>query len=171
MPTASVRTEGSMSEGILTVLKFCFLALLYLFLFRVVRLTVREMREPKPVAEVMAPAAPVAPPPPKRARRSERRSSALRLRILEPTSRQGETHSLDQEVTVGRGGGCAIVLTEDSYVSQLHARLFQQNGDPYVEDLGSTNGTFVNGNQIGTATKLKRGDRVQFGQTVTEVVR
>ena len=161
-----------MSEGILTVLKFCFLALLYLFLFRVVRLTVREMREPKPAAEVMAPAAPAAPPPaPKRSRRSSGRSAALKLRLLEPASRQGETHDLDQELTVGRGGGCAIVLTEDTYVSQVHARLFQQGGDAYVEDLGSTNGTFVNGNQIGTATKLTRGDRVQFGQTVTEVVR
>lgn len=157
-----------MSEGILTVLKFCFLALLYLFLYRVVRLTVREMRAPAPAAEV-AVAAPA--PAPKKARRGAAKASGLKLRIIEPAARQGETHGLEQEVTVGRGGGCAIVLTDDGYVSQLHARVFQQNGDAYVEDLGSTNGTFVNGKQVTGATRLKRGDRVQFGQTIVEMVR
>jgi hypothetical protein len=152
-----------MSEAVLTVLKFCFLALLYLFLYRVVRLTLRELRAPALSAEPAAPAA-----PPRRERRPEPRG-ALRLRIVEPAARRGETHTIDREVTVGRGGGCALVLRDDTYVSQLHARLFQQNGEGYVEDLGSTNGTFVNGRQITGATRLKRGDRVQFGQTLAEV--
>jgi hypothetical protein len=155
-----------MSEAVLTVLKFCFLALLYLFLYRVVRLTVRELRAPALTAEPAA--APQAPP--RRERRAEPRGG-LRLRIVEPASRKGETHTIDREITVGRGGGCALVLSDDTYVSQLHARLFQQNGEGYVEDLGSTNGTFVNGKAIDSATQLKRGDQVQFGQTVAEVVR
>ncbi len=154
-----------MSEAVLTVLKFCFLALLYLFLFRVVRLTVRELRAPALSAQ--PPAAPPAAPP-RRERRPEPRG-ALRLRIIEPAARRGETHTIDREVTVGRGGGCALVLNDDTYVSQLHARLFQQNGEGYVEDLGSTNGTYVNGKQIAGVTRLKRGDHVQFGQTVAEV--
>jgi pSer/pThr/pTyr-binding forkhead associated (FHA) protein len=153
-----------MSEAALTVLKFCFLALLYLFLYRVVRLTLRELRAPALSAQpATAPAA-----PPRQERRAEPRT-ALRLRIIEPAARRGETHTIDREVTVGRGGGCALVLSEDTYVSQLHARLFQQNGEGYVEDLGSTNGTYVNGKQISGATRLNRGDRVQFGQTVAEV--
>ncbi len=49
--------------------------------------------------------------------------------------------------------------------------MFQQNGEGYVEDLGSTNGTYVNGKQINGVTRLKRGDQVQFGQTVAEVVK
>jgi hypothetical protein len=156
-----------MSEAVLTVLKFCFLALLYLFLFRVVRLTVRELRAPALSAQ--PPAAPPAPAPaPRRERRSEPRG-ALRLHIIEPAARRGETHTIDREVTVGRGGGCALVLNDDTYVSQLHARLFQQNGEGYVEDLGSTNGTYVNGKQIAGVTRLARGDHVQFGQTVAEV--
>ncbi|HMG28048.1 MAG TPA: FHA domain-containing protein [Acidimicrobiia bacterium] len=154
-----------MSEAVLTVLKFCFLALLYLFLYRVVRLTVRELRAPALSAQ---PAAAPAAATPRRERRPEPRT-ALRLRIIEPAARRGETHTIDREVTVGRGGGCALVLSEDTYVSQLHARLFQQNGEGYVEDLGSTNGTFVNGKQITGVTRLKRGDHVQFGQTVAEV--
>ncbi|HKA92216.1 MAG TPA: FHA domain-containing protein [Acidimicrobiia bacterium] len=154
-----------MSEAVLTVLKFCFLALLYLFLYRVVRLTLRELRAPALTAQ---PAGAPPPAPPRRERRSESRA-AWRLRIVEPAARRGETHTIDREVTVGRGGGCALVLTDDTYVSQLHARLFQQNGEGYVEDLGSTNGTYVNGKQIAGVTRLKRGDRVQFGQTVAEV--
>ena len=156
-----------MSEAVLTVLKFCFLALLYLFLYRVVRLTLRELRAPALTPE---PAGVPTAAPPRRERRPEPRA-ALRLRILEPASRRGETHTIDREVTVGRGGGCALVLSDDTYVSQLHARLFQQNGEGYVEDLGSTNGTYVNGKQISAVTRLKRGDQVQFGQTVAEVVK
>lgn len=156
-----------MSEAVLTVLKFCFLALLYLFLYRVVRLTLKELRAPALTAE--AAAAPTAARP-RRERRPEPRAS-LRLRVLEPAARRGETHTIDREVTVGRGGGCALVLNDDTYVSQLHARLFQQNGEGYVEDLGSTNGTYVNGKQINGVTRLKRGDHVQFGQTVAEVTK
>ena len=156
-----------MPESVLTVLKFCFLALLYLFLYRVVRLTVRELRAPALTAQ---PAGVPQAAPPRRERRSEPRGG-LQLRILEPAPRRGETHTIDREVTVGRGGGCALVLNDDTYVSQLHARLFQQNGEGYVEDLGSTNGTYVNGKQIKGVTRLKRGDQVQFGQTVAEVVK
>jgi hypothetical protein len=157
-----------MSEAVLTVLKFCFLALLYLFLFRVVRLTLRELRAPAVTAA--APAAPQPAPPPRRERGPDARG-ALRLRIVEPAGRRGETHVIDRELTVGRGAGCAIVLADDTYVSQLHARLFQQNGEGYVEDLGSTNGTYVNGKPTTGATRLRRGDQVQFGQTVAEVVK
>src|ERR671911_1095682 len=152
-----------MSEAVLTVLKFCFLALLYLFLFRVVRVVVLEMRSPAPAA-VPAPGAAASEP-----RKKERRGGALRLRLLEPAGRKGEVWTIPEEVTVGRGGGCGIVLADDTYVSTLHARLFQSNGETHVEDLGSTNGTFVNGRRLGTgATRLKRGDQVQFGQTVAE---
>jgi hypothetical protein len=157
-----------MSEAVLTVLKFCFLALLYLFLYRVVRLTLRELRAPAVTAGSPVPPA-AAPAPPRRERKPER--GGLRLRIVEPAGRQGETHAIDRELTVGRGAGCAIVLGDDTYVSQLHARLFQQNGEGYVEDLGSTNGTFVNGKAITGATRLRRGDQVQFGQAVVEIVR
>jgi hypothetical protein len=155
-----------MSEAVLTVLKFCFLALLYLFLARVVRVVVLELRSP--AAEVSGGGAPAAAP--RRDKRSEGRGT-LRLRLLEPSPRKGEVIPIPAEVTVGRGGGCGIVLADDTYVSTLHARLFQQNSQAFVEDLGSTNGTFVNAKRITSPTRLKRGDQVQFGQTVAEVIR
>jgi hypothetical protein len=155
-------------ESVLTILKFCFLALLYLFLFRVVRVVVLEMRAPAPTPIDAVPppaAAPAARPP------SSRGRGPSRLRIVEPTARRGETFALVDELTVGRGGGCGIVLGDDTFVSQVHARMYRRDGDVYVEDLGSRNGTFVNGQQIGGATRLRRGDQVQFGSTVAEALK
>lgn len=152
-----------MPESVLTILKFCFLALLYLFLYRVVRVVVAEMRAPAVPAPQPAPAkeAPAKAP---------RGRGPARLRIVDPAERRGETFVLPDEITVGRGGGCGIVL-DDTFVSQVHARVFRRDGDVYVEDLGSRNGTLVNGNPVSSAQRIRRGDKVQFGQTVTEAVR
>lgn len=155
-----------MSEGLLTILKFCFLGLLFLFLVRVVRVVTLELRA--------APLTPVESNPAtgRRSRgRSERRGREPTLHVLEPAERRGQTFALDVELTVGRAGGCGIVLAGDSYASQLHARLFRRDGDAYVEDLGSTNGTFVNGTRVSAPTRIRRGDRIQFGQTVVELSR
>ena len=153
-----------MSESLLTVLKLCFLALLYLFLARVVRVVVLEMRDPAPVLE------PVAPPESagdgKRAARG-----GYELRVLEPKSRKGELYPVSSELTIGRAGGCAIVVPDDTFVSQVHARLSERDGGLWIEDVGSTNGTFVNGERIETPVKLRKGDRVQMGATVLEAER
>jgi pSer/pThr/pTyr-binding forkhead associated (FHA) protein len=155
-----------LSEALLTILKFCFLALLFLFLARVVRVVLLELRAPAISAEPGGGAAAAAAP----ARKSDGRGT-LRLRIVEPAERKGQVIDIGDEMTVGRAGGCGIVLADDTYVSQLHARLFRQHRDTFVEDLGSTNGTFLNGSPVSSATRLKKGDQVQFGQTVAEVVR
>ena len=70
---------------------------------------------------------------------------------------------------MGRGAGCAVVLAEDTFVSQVHARIFTRGDDAYVEDLGSTNGTLLNGELLVEPTRLRRGDHVQFGETVMEL--
>ena len=63
------------------------------------------------------------------------------------------------------------MIPDDQFVSTVHARLFRRGDDLFAEDLGSRNGTFVNGEKVVAPTKLRRGDRIQFGQTVAEVVR
>jgi hypothetical protein len=160
-----------MSEGLLTVLKFCFLALLYLFLFRVVRIVRLELK-PTKVAVPVAPvgAEPMAAPAGKAAREKRARGGAM-LRVLDPPAHAGEVYALDDEVTVGRAPGCGIVLEEDTFVSQVHARVFRRGRETYVEDLGSTNGTMVNGVRIDEVTRLSRGDQVQFGNTLAEITR
>ena len=152
-------------ETALTILKFCFLALIYLFLWRVVRVVLLELRAPALADGAAGTGAPRATTAPK----AERKGA--RLRILEPPEQQGEIYPLGDEITVGRGGGCGIVLTDDQFVSTVHARVFRRGDDVFVEDLGSRNGTFVNGERVTTATQVRRGDRVQFGQTVAEMVR
>src|SRR4029079_19093159 len=159
-----------MDSGALTILEYCFLALVYLFLFRVVRTVLAELkpgRIPVPAAAV-GEAAPVAAMAPSRREKSGRR---WELVIVEPTRRSGESFSLGEELSVGRGAGCAVVLADDTFVSTVHARIFMRGNDPYVEDLGSTNGTLLNGETVVEPTRLRPGDRVQFGQTAMELVK
>jgi hypothetical protein len=152
----------TLSQTALDVLKYAFLALLFLFLARVIRVVALELRAPALVGAGAA--GPVA-------ASGKAGKRGARLRIVEPADRKGETYPLNEELTVGRGGGCGVVLPDDQFVSTVHARLFRRGDDTFVEDLGSRNGTFVNGQQVQSPTRLKRGDRVQFGETVGEVLR
>jgi pSer/pThr/pTyr-binding forkhead associated (FHA) protein len=64
-----------------------------------------------------------------------------------------------------------VALPDDSYASQLHARIFRKDGRLWLEDLGSTNGTYLNAKAVTSPVALRRGDRVQVGRTVLEVTR
>lgn len=155
-----------MPESLLTILKFCFLAILYLFFFRVLRAVWAEMRPgPAPAPAVAAPAA--------RAAKPQRPSwggarNGSRLRIVEPAGQRGQTYELGEELTMGRAGGCQVTI-DDTYVSQLHARLFRREGQYYVEDLGSTNGTYLNKRKVTAPIAIRKGDRLQVGKTVLEL--
>lgn len=72
------------------------------------------------------------------------------------------------EITLGRDPACTISIDDDTYISQLHLRMYDYEGQPMLEDLGSTNGTFHNGNKILGAKLLHPGDRIQVGTTVIE---
>src|ERR687897_148483 len=71
----------------------------------------------------------------------------------------------DGETSMGRSSGSSIVLRSDDYASGRHAQLTRHGGLLYVEDLGSTNGTFVNGRKTVGATPLRNGDTVRVGST------
>lgn len=77
----------------------------------------------------------------------------------------GKSHRLHHEVTIGREGANEIVLAEHD-VSRFHARLYEEAGRAWVLDLGSTNGTWVNGARIADATPLASGDRIKLGSTI-----
>ncbi len=151
-----------MSEQLLTILKLCLLVLLYLFFLRVLRAVWAEVKGPKAVAD---------PTPSRRERRrsnSGRRNGQAQLRVVDPAEQRGRSFTLDVEVTVGRAAGCQVTL-DDTYASSLHARLFTRDGQFFVEDLGSTNGTYLNRKKVSGPMVMKRGDQLQVGSTVMEL--
>jgi pSer/pThr/pTyr-binding forkhead associated (FHA) protein len=151
------------SEQLLTILKFCLLALVYLFFFRVLRAVWAELRpqpKPQPVAVAAAGAAPAG------SRKERKRTGRqLDLVVVEPVAQRGRRYPLGDELTVGRAAGCGITV-DDTFVSQIHARVFRRDGNLYVEDLGSTNGTWLNRNKVAGPILMRKGDRLQVGSTV-----
>ena len=95
----------------------------------------------------------------------------LRLRVVDPPQRRGRVFELGDEVTVGRSPGCAVPLDDDTFASSIHARVFRRSGELWIEDLGSTNGTFLNDERLDVPARLRRGDRVKVGSTILEVAR
>jgi len=165
---------ATVPDSLLAVLKVIFLLLLYLFFFRVVRAVWIELREPKMVHAPpgVAGAAGMPPPPPAavvRAGRRGRHPKVERLVIVEPTERKGQEFPLGDELTVGRATGCGVSLPEDTFISQVHARVFRRDGKLYVEDLGSTNGTYLNRRAVSAPAAIGKGDRLQVGRTVLEM--
>ena len=168
-----------MSEPILGILKGCLLALMYLFLLRVVMVVASELKgTPQPSGPQPLPAnaageanggAPDArKPKPHKASASDAKWTVA---TIAPPANRGAVIEVRGEITIGRGGGCAISLPNDTFVSTVHARIFEQLGGLWVEDLGSTNGTRLNDEPVKTATQLQDGDRVGVGSTVIEVRR
>ncbi|MGD0881251.1 MAG: FHA domain-containing protein [Acidimicrobiales bacterium] len=100
-----------------------------------------------------------------------KRRRSLRLHVIRPDDQSGRVFDVGEEVTVGRAAGCGVPIDYDAYASNLHARLFRLDGDLWAEDLGSTNGTWVNTVRINERTKLQKGDLLQVGGTVFEVGR
>jgi hypothetical protein len=105
----------------------------------------------------------------KRSRR-RRSSGSLALKFVEPNDRTGERIDVDTAVTIGRNSDCDLSLN-DTYLSSRHARLTNDEGDLSIEDLGSTNGTYVNQELVDGRVHLERGDIVQVGGVLFEVVR
>jgi len=161
-------------DQLLNLLKIFLLVLLYLFFFRVLRAVWTEIGSAK-TAE--APAGPVRPghqasPRPRaprgRSLRRGGRAAQPQLRVLEPSNLRGHTYPLAEEITLGRAAECQVPI-DDAYASQVHARVFRRDGQWYVEDLGSTNGTYLNRRRVAGPMVMNRRDRMQIGNTVLEL--
>ena len=168
-----------MPDSLLTILKIAFLALLWLFFLRVLRAVWAELKAPPAVAAVPTATAAAAATPTAGGTATAPAGAPTRgtappdltpaqLLVIDSPEQRGQVFALTDEVTVGRGGGCGVALN-DRMVSQLHARIFRRNGQLFVEDLGSTNGTLLNGKKVSAPAAVRRGDRLQVGKTVLEV--
>jgi pSer/pThr/pTyr-binding forkhead associated (FHA) protein len=150
---------------VLDLLKYAFLAVLYIFLARAVKAIYLELRPPtarRPAPQRAAAPAPARPPP----RRSKK--APRRLAVVEGDNHKGKSLELASELLVGRAEKCHLVL-DDTYVSQVHARIFAKGDSYLVEDLGSTNGTYLNRRRVTSPAELQRGDQVKIGKTVLEM--
>lgn len=155
MPVASVGVETA-----LLVLKIAFLVLLYLFIWRIVRSAARDLRLPQE-SMILSPqqasqllAQPIA-------------RELGRLVIVDSSAlERGDVYGIDSTaLTVGRGSDNDLPLDGDEYASAHHARFEPRRDGVYVEDVGSTNGTFVNGIRLTTNRRLVPGDLVRIGET------
>jgi len=144
-------------EELLLVLKIAFLVLLYLFIWRIVRTMSRDLRLPQE-SFVLTPGDRPA---------RERLPIGGRLTVLRsPALAAGEEFDLDSTaLTFGRSGENDVALPGDEYASSAHARLEPRRDGVWVEDIGSTNGTFVNGELVDRPRRLRAGDVVRIGET------
>lgn len=148
----------------LLILKVGFIVLLYLFIWRIVRSASRDFRGGPGQASVGQESMIVAPG---QAAGAGLAPSRRRLVVLKsPALAQGEEIPVDSTpVTVGRGGQNDVPLDGDEFSSAQHARFESRRDGLWVEDIGSTNGTFVNGARVTTPRRLGKGDVVRVGQT------
>ena len=155
------------SDQLLLVLKLCLLVLLYLFFFRVVRAVWAELR-PAPSIPAGGATPPVAAPARKRRKETKDSVQTRYLVLREPIEIAGKAWPLTGEVSIGRAAGCQVTI-DDTYASQIHARVFNRDNQWQIEDLGSTNGTWLNRHKVSGPMVIKLGDVVQIGNTVMEM--
>ena len=149
-------------ETTLLALKIAFLVLLYLFIWRIVRSAARDLRlqqESMILGPQQAAAAGLVPQP-------VSRELGRLVVVASPVLDEGEVVTLDvQPLTVGRGANNVLPFDGDEYASTRHARFEPRRDGVWVEDMGSTNGTFVNGIRLTRERRLTPGDVVRIGET------
>jgi FHA domain len=153
-------------EPLAVALKFGFLAVLYLFLLWVARSGLRELRRSQEAAEGPAPE-----PKAKRGRKRDQGTPDLRDAVeprLEVVAAMGHdpgaSWDLSEGATMGRSDN-ADIRVDDPFASSAHARIFSRGDYMWIEDMGSTNGTYLNGRTLKAPERLKMADIVRIGDS------
>lgn len=150
-----------MDPVLIAVLKYGFLLLLFVFVSWTVHTVAMGMRVSKEVAAADEPR-----PKAKRPKGSQ----APAVVLVRTDDKRAGSFKLVAPMQVGRAEACEI-NPKDDYLSQYHARLFPRDGVWYVEDLGSTNGTFLNDHKVSGPLEVHAGDDVRLGRTVLQLRR
>jgi pSer/pThr/pTyr-binding forkhead associated (FHA) protein len=157
----------------LTLLRIAFLAVLWLFVIAAIGVVRTDLFGPASArrkrARVTKPqpvTSPVAKSKPQRVSRSAPHQLLVTAGTLAGTS----LGLADQQITIGRANDATLVLSDD-YASTRHARLFPQDGQWLVEDLGSTNGTYLDRQKVTAPTPVPVGVPIRIGKTVLELRR
>lgn len=159
------------SELTLTAVRLGLLALMWLFIFSIVGVIRSDLygtRIVKKAADGRSKVRPTANAPSGRDRRG--RGGLHSLVVVEGTLSGTSVPLRGSGVLLGRNPECSLVL-DDDFASGRHARIFEENGQWYVEDLGSTNGTYLGGQRLTIPMEVREGSRVKIGTTVLELRR
>ena len=153
-----------MSELTLFLIRFSYLAILWIFVLSAISVIRSDMfgaRVPEGARiEKVKPGKPAKPP-------TKRRGSPTHVAVTEGTN-AGQTADLGAPILIGRGADAAIRL-DDDYVSTRHARIAASGDQWFVEDLGSTNGTYVGTVRITQPTTISLGTKIRIGKTILEL--
>jgi pSer/pThr/pTyr-binding forkhead associated (FHA) protein len=151
--------DSATVDEVLLVLKIAFLVLLYLFIWRIVRTASRDLRLPQE-SFILAPSSQGVVQP-------GRRVVTGRLVVVKSSDLdEGQNFELDSsQLTIGRGGQNDIAIRSDEYASARHARFEPRQDGVWVQDLGSTNGTYLNGARLEHPRRLAEGDVIRVGET------
>lgn len=146
-------------EELLLGLKLAFLVILYLFIWRIVRTASKDLRLPQE-SFILDPEQAAALRQP-----SELQTGELVV-LRSPALVEGERHQLNSApVTIGRGHENDLPLDADEFASAQHARVEPRRDGVWLQDIGSTNGTFLNGSQVSQPRRLTPGDVIRVGET------
>ena len=149
---------------VVQVLRFGFLALLWIFIFATLRVVRADL------AGAGTPRSTVPTRPAAQQRPRPKRGGMALTHLLDPVGGlAGPRITLaGQPIMIGRANDSTLVLTDD-YASTRHARLVSRDGDWYVEDLGSTNGTYLDRTKVTAPTLIPPGVPIRIGKTVLEL--
>jgi len=149
------------TDEALLALKIAFLVLLYVFIWMIVRSATRDVKTAAPQESIVLSAAEA-----NVLRASQQDGASARLAVISSSSLPvGRELTLTGATTVGRGPGSTLRFDDDDFVSNRHALITPALDGVWVEDLGSTNGTYVNGAPVTTARLLHAGDLIKIGET------
>ena len=161
-----------MSELALTIVRLAFLGLLWAFVLTTVLVLRRDIKQPADTSGAAAGSrtkskrAPKPPKPPRVARKQKVRGTKL---VVIDGPLVGTIVPLEgQQVTIGRAPDSTIVI-DDDYASSRHARVYESEGSWVVEDLGSTNGTWIDRVRITTPTVLPVGAPLRIGRSTMQI--
>ncbi len=150
----------------LLALKIGFLVLIYLFIWMIVRSATRDVRAAPQESIVIG----AAQADELRALARVRAIKPGRLRVVaSPTLTRGDLLVFPDPVVIGRAPDCGLRLDHDEFASSHHARINPASDGLWIEDLGSTNGTYVNNARVTTSRQLVANDLVKVGETELRV--
>lgn len=156
-----------MSELTLTAIRLGLLALLWAFIFSIVGVLRGDLYGTKVTTRVADRRNTGTPAPPPRQPRAIRRGPT-HLAVVEGGMRGSSVPLNDSGVLIGRNPECTLVLSDD-FASGRHARIYRDGDGWMIDDLGSTNGTYIAGERIGEHVPIGEGAQIRIGQTVLEV--